>query len=111
MPFFFIGYTQEGNKNNKHAWWGCLTIALAKKRGQGSWHVWEIKRPKKRHFSASLWKMTPFFLCNTHNKGGVHNEHTCWGGLAIVTSREEERASCCHSANKVGLVAHVTVAF
>jgi hypothetical protein len=39
-------------------------------------------------------QMTPFFLCNTHNKGSVHNEHTCWGGLAIVTSREEERASC-----------------
>jgi hypothetical protein len=41
---------------------------------------------------------------NTHNKDDVHNEHTCWGGLVIVTSREEERASCCLGADEVGLV-------
>jgi hypothetical protein len=50
---------------------------------------------KEKTFSLQVCgQMTPFFLCNTHNKGNVHNEHTCWGGLAIVTSRQEERASC-----------------
>ncbi len=31
----------------------------------------------------------------------VHNKHTCWGGLAIVASREEDKVYCCCGAEVV----------
>jgi hypothetical protein len=61
----------------------------------------EIKGHKKRDFSASLWPNNTILFMQYTQQFLVHNKHTCWGGLAIIASREEDKVYCCRGAEVV----------
>jgi hypothetical protein len=48
-----------------------------------------------------LWLNNTILFMQYTKQFLVHNKHTCWGGLAIVASREEDKVYCCCGAEVV----------